>query len=73
MKRIHIPAQFRVGEGKLVRWAQEDMEILADEEDFMVNANANGDEDLGLIDEYIPLKPSPRKNFMPNYGSARPW
>lgn len=59
------PIQFRVGEVRLIRWAQEDMGILGDEEeDVMVNA-----EDFEGVDEHIPLKPSPRP--IVNYGSAR--
>ena len=56
--------QFRAGETRLVRWVQEDLPILEDEEDVMVNAiEVSGDDP----DEYIPL----RKNFLTNYGSTR--
>jgi hypothetical protein len=63
--------RFRVSEGKLVRWAQEDMELIEDdsEEDTMVNAS-----DDGLEDEYIPLRRGNTSNAWagkaPNYGSA---
>jgi hypothetical protein len=61
---LHVkPIRFRVGEGRLVRWAQEDMEFLEGEVDFMVN----GDMD----DEQIPLKPSPRlSRSFANYGTT---
>ncbi|KAJ3862059.1 hypothetical protein EV359DRAFT_83701 [Lentinula novae-zelandiae] len=58
---------FRVGEGRLVQWAQEDMGLLLDMEsgesepggseaavDFMVNAEDPAESEE-LVDEYIPL------------------
>ncbi|GAW05919.1 hypothetical protein LENED_007806 [Lentinula edodes] len=58
---------FRVGEGRLVQWAQEDMGVLPDIEsgesrpgefeaavDFMVNAEDPAESEE-LVDEYIPL------------------
>ncbi|KAF7315085.1 hypothetical protein MIND_00022700 [Mycena indigotica] len=66
----------RAGEGKLVRWAQEDLELDA-EDDVMVNgADAYDDFEMGAGDEYIPLRPSPRKGGrgrVKNYGSANPF
>ncbi|CAK5276595.1 unnamed protein product [Mycena citricolor] len=66
---ITIPHSLRrTGQGKLVQWAHEDLELG---EDFMVNGSFEPDdtvEDTG--DEYIPLRPSPRKGQMKNYGSA---
>lgn len=60
------PNRFRVGETMLLRWVHEDMNFDDEEEDTMVNG---GD---GLITgEEIPLKPSPRKNFVIQYGSAQ--
>jgi hypothetical protein len=56
------PICFRAGHGRIVRWAQEDVGFLEDEEDFMVN---------GGMDEQIPLKQSPRQTrLFSNYGSA---
>jgi hypothetical protein len=57
------PIRFRVGEGRLIQWANEDMEFLEGEIDVMVN---------GDMDEQIPLKPSPglSRSFT-NYGSAK--
>lgn len=52
---------FKVGESRLVRWAQEDMTLDGDE-DVMVNGSAGGPHgwgDLEVMDEYIPLKSSP--------------
>ncbi|KAF9261179.1 hypothetical protein L218DRAFT_1078912 [Marasmius fiardii PR-910] len=43
-------SNFRVGENRLVQWAQEDM--LEDDIDVMVNANDNED---AILDEYVPL------------------
>jgi hypothetical protein len=60
------PAQFRVGEINLVQWAQEES-LLEDEEDVMVNAMEHPDHHS----EYIPLKPSPRRNTQTYYGSIR--
>lgn len=58
---------FRVAEGLLVRWAEEDLGIQG-EEDFMVN----GREDYYNLDEEIPLKPSPGQlsSRDMNYGST---
>jgi hypothetical protein len=56
----HFP-NFKVGERKLIQWAQEDMTLDGDE-DFMVNgpsAVPDGWNNLGVMDEYIPLKSSP--------------
>ncbi|KAJ3569222.1 hypothetical protein NP233_g5197 [Leucocoprinus birnbaumii] len=55
----HFP-RFKVGESRLVRWAQEDMALDGDE-DFMVNgstAESHGWGDLEVMDEYVPLKSS---------------
>jgi len=56
------PLTFRTSETSLVRWAQEELPSLDEEEDFMVNHHS--------ASEYIPLKPSPRHHFFHNYGSA---
>jgi hypothetical protein len=58
---------FRVGEGILVRWAEEAM-FINDEEDLMVNYEEECDSD-----EQIPLKPSPTRLSarFADYGSAR--
>ncbi|CCM03455.1 uncharacterized protein FIBRA_05588 [Fibroporia radiculosa] len=58
----------RVGERALVRWASEDFVFDAGEEDTMVNAE--GDLDAIALDEQIPLKPSPRRSVVSNYGTA---
>ncbi|PCH37043.1 hypothetical protein WOLCODRAFT_140694 [Wolfiporia cocos MD-104 SS10] len=59
----------RVGERVLVRWSHEDFPVFdASEEDTMVNTNAEY-EGIGT-DEQIPLKPSPRRSVLANYGSA---
>ncbi len=59
--------KFRVGEGVLIRWASEDLELENGEEDLMVNgANASYGDD----EEQIPLKPSPRKGHLTGYGTA---
>jgi hypothetical protein len=55
------PNRFRVSETILLRWAREDMIFDDEEEDTMVNGGG----------EEIPLKPSPRKNFVIQYGSAQ--
>lgn len=49
-----------------MQWAQEDMGI---QDDLMVNANELSDD---VLDEYIPLSPSPRKGGgrVRNYGTA---
>jgi hypothetical protein len=60
------PSQFRVGEISLVQWTQEES-VLEDEEDVMVNAS----EDTDHSSEYIPLKPSPRRNIQAHYGTIR--
>lgn len=66
LRSYQKPNRFRVGETMLLRWAHEDMNFDDEEEDTMVNG---GD---GLITgEEIPLKPSPRKNFVIQYGSAQ--
>ncbi|KAJ7072760.1 hypothetical protein C8F01DRAFT_259784 [Mycena amicta] len=65
---LSLPASFslpkalkRTGEGRLVRWAEEDLELDA-EDDVMVNGGDAYDElDFDVGDEYIPLRPSPRK------------
>ncbi|KAG2143303.1 hypothetical protein BD769DRAFT_1636914 [Suillus cothurnatus] len=54
------PNRFRVSETILLRWAREDMIFDDEEEDTMVNGGG----------EEIPLKPSPRKNFVIQYGSC---
>ncbi|KAI0049347.1 hypothetical protein FA95DRAFT_1604471 [Auriscalpium vulgare] len=56
-----------IGESKLLRWAQEDMALL-EEEDEMVNAH--GDIEFEAFNEQIPLKPSPGRVFA-NYGTAQ--
>ncbi|KAJ7171126.1 hypothetical protein C8R46DRAFT_1087763 [Mycena filopes] len=58
------------GEGRLVRWAHEDLEL---DEDIMVNGrDAYDDEPDEAGDESIPLRPSPRKGGrgVANYGSG---
>ncbi|THH17934.1 hypothetical protein EW146_g2971 [Bondarzewia mesenterica] len=55
-----------IGESKLLQWAQEDMALM--EEDEMVNAHG---ENIFGLDEHIPLKPSPKKGLMSNYGTTR--
>ncbi|KAJ3825002.1 hypothetical protein F5880DRAFT_1505780 [Lentinula raphanica] len=83
----NTPHSFRVGEGRLVEWAQEDMGMLdldSEATDFMVNAeDPNESEDL--VDEYIPLsvgmgwkaktKTAKGGPLLPvrNYGSATGW
>jgi len=67
-------ASFRVGESRLVQWAQEDMRLLdmdTAEADFMVNAEDPSEAgELDLADEYIPLSVGMGWNGRP--GSARP-
>jgi hypothetical protein len=59
--------RFRIGEGRLIHWAEEDMVILEDEEDVMVNAD---ELEYRAIEE-IPLKPSPKwSSVLPKYGST---
>jgi len=71
---------FRVGEGRLVQWAQEDMGLvdMDSEADFMVNAEDSAEAaELDLADEYIPLsvgmgwKGRPGTRPIRNYGSAK--
>ncbi|KAJ7653102.1 hypothetical protein DFH06DRAFT_1204722 [Mycena polygramma] len=72
--RFSIPHSLKpAGEGRLVRWAHEDLE-LDDSEDVMVNGSDAVDELDEVGDEYIPLRPSPRKlgARVKNYGSATP-
>ncbi|KAG0693914.1 hypothetical protein DFH29DRAFT_962486 [Suillus ampliporus] len=57
------PNHFRVGESVLLRWAREE-NFDDEEEDTMVNGSLTTGEE-------IPLKPSPRKNFVIQYGSAQ--
>ena len=63
-------ARFRVGEQVLVRWAYEALEMdegyRPSEEDTMVNWSAD-EERPG---EGIPLKPSPKKGGLLNYGTT---
>ncbi|KAG1830461.1 hypothetical protein EV424DRAFT_294529 [Suillus variegatus] len=66
LRSYQKPNCFRVGETVLLRWAREDMDFDDEEEDTMVNGSD------GLIrGEEIPLKPSPRNNFVLQYGSAQ--
>ncbi|KAF5381702.1 hypothetical protein D9615_005605 [Tricholomella constricta] len=78
---VSKPFQFRAGENRLVRWAQEDMSLgVLDEEqrgdvDVMVNGGSAfgiGDDDWSGegMDEYIPLKAGLLRNKR-DYGSAR--
>jgi len=63
--------RFRVGENVLVRWAHEELELEAGEEDHMINDEGT---DYFDIDEQIPLKPSPRKGLggrLHGYGAAK--
>jgi hypothetical protein len=82
-ERVSLPfalpqsLQFRVGESRLVRWAQEDMSLGFDEAghgevDVMVNGSTGGGnwEAQGL-DEYIPLKSGSMKSLK-GYGSTPP-
>lgn len=57
---------FRVSEGVLVRWAHEEIDL--DDGDEVVD----GDDVSTFVDEdeYIPLKPSPRKIGHISYGST---
>ncbi|KAJ7148776.1 hypothetical protein C8R43DRAFT_1008722 [Mycena crocata] len=67
---ISIPHSLKpAGEGRLVRWAHEDLEL---DEDFMVNGSDAYDELEDAGDENIPLRPSPRKGgrVVKNYGSG---
>lgn len=66
LRSYQKPNCFRVGETVLLHWAREDMDFDDEEEDIMVNGSD------GLIrGEEIPLKPSPRNNFVLQYGSAQ--
>ncbi|KAJ7434535.1 hypothetical protein B0H11DRAFT_2118375 [Mycena galericulata] len=70
LPRISIPHSLKpAGEGRLMRWAHEDLEL---DEDFMVNGSDAPDEPDETGDEQIPLRPSPRKGgrAVKNYGSA---
>ncbi|KAJ7910502.1 hypothetical protein B0H13DRAFT_2012289 [Mycena leptocephala] len=70
LPRFSLPNSLKpAGEGRLVRWAHEDLEL---DEDFMVNGSDAFDETDDNGDEYIPLRPSPRKGGrgVKNYGSA---
>ncbi|KAJ4469198.1 hypothetical protein J3R30DRAFT_3713843 [Lentinula aciculospora] len=82
------PTSFRVGEGRLVQWAQEDMGLLemdSEAVDFMVNAEDPAESEE-LVDEYIPLSvgmgwkgrlgvKSDGGAVLPvrNYGTATSW
>lgn len=60
----------RIRADRLIRWAEEDIAMLEDEEGVMVNADDRVDYDT--MDEEIPLKPSPkRSNFLTKYGSTQ--
>lgn len=62
--------QYRSGEGRLVKWAEEDIGILDEQEDF-INGNANFDIEYGAASEEIPLTMSPKRGFFgTKYGSA---
>ncbi|KAK1227091.1 hypothetical protein PQX77_009924 [Marasmius sp. AFHP31] len=50
-RRYSRPHNFRVGENRLVQWAQEDLDLEHDV-DTMVNAY---DDENALLDEYVPL------------------
>ncbi|KAF8066979.1 hypothetical protein FPV67DRAFT_1781427 [Lyophyllum atratum] len=66
--------QFRAGENRLVRWAQEDMALgeLDGEVDVMVNGGGgDGEWDGEGVDEYIPLKSGKTRGGKRDYGSAR--
>ncbi|KAJ3800778.1 hypothetical protein GGU11DRAFT_352830 [Lentinula aff. detonsa] len=82
-------SSFRVGEGRLVEWAQDDMGLLdmdSEATDFMVNAEDPAESE-DLIDEYIPLSVGMGWKDrlgtrtvqagpmlpVPNYGSAISW
>ncbi|KAJ7723671.1 hypothetical protein B0H16DRAFT_1598203 [Mycena metata] len=71
LPHISIPHPLKpAGEGRLVRWAHEDLEL---DEDIMVNGSDAYDEADDTGDESIPLRPSPRKGGgrgVKNYGSA---
>jgi len=68
--RFSLPHSLKpAGESRLVRWAHEDLEL---DEDIMVNGSDAYDEPEDAGDEYIPLRPSPRKGgrSVKNYGTA---
>uniref|UniRef100_A0A0W0FSQ8 Autophagy-related protein 27 n=1 Tax=Moniliophthora roreri TaxID=221103 RepID=A0A0W0FSQ8_MONRR len=69
--RRRARSQFRVGENRLVQWAQEDMGLQGDM-DTMVNAS---EDDEALLDEYIPLSVgmgwNGRRPAARDYGTAR--
>ncbi|KAF7368778.1 hypothetical protein MVEN_00202900 [Mycena venus] len=70
LPRLSLPNSLKpAGESRLVRWAEEDLEL---DEDTMVNGSDAYDEPEDAGDEYIPLRPSPRKGgrVVKNYGSA---
>ena len=60
---------FRVTEGRLVRWAAEDLALAGLE----YGDDGEGEEDLMVNQEEIPLKPSPRlgRGRVADYGAAR--
>ncbi|KAG1898745.1 uncharacterized protein F5891DRAFT_1042205 [Suillus fuscotomentosus] len=66
LRSYQKPNCFRVGETVLLRWAREDMDFDDEEEDTMVNGS-----DSLIRGEEIPLKPSPRNNFVLQYGTAQ--
>ncbi|KAJ7803145.1 hypothetical protein B0H14DRAFT_2889916 [Mycena olivaceomarginata] len=70
LPRFSLPHSLKpAGESRLVRWAQEDLEL---DEDIMVNGSDTYYEPEDAGDESIPLRPSPHKGgrFVKNYGSA---
>ncbi|KAK7052513.1 hypothetical protein R3P38DRAFT_2860752 [Favolaschia claudopus] len=70
LPRFSLPHSLKpAGESRLLRWAQEDLEL---DEDIMVNGSDAYYESDDLGDESIPLRPSPRKGgrSVKNYGSA---
>ncbi|KAI0300541.1 hypothetical protein B0F90DRAFT_1723778 [Multifurca ochricompacta] len=60
-----------ISEAKLLRWAAEDFEMLGDdyEVDEMVNSRPLPDEQIS--EERIPLRASPTRLTLANYGTAR--
>ncbi|KAF7377974.1 hypothetical protein MSAN_00221300 [Mycena sanguinolenta] len=69
LPRFSLPHSLKpAGESRLVRWAQEDLEL---DEDIMVNGSDAYYEPEDTNDENIPLRPSPRKGGrFKNYGTA---
>ncbi|KAJ7035206.1 hypothetical protein C8F04DRAFT_1182615 [Mycena alexandri] len=70
LPHISVPHPLKpAGEGRLVLWAHEDLEL---DEDIMVNGSDAYDEPDEADDESIPLRPSLRKGgrAVKNYGSA---